>query len=225
MSGGELFDLVRPVVLVLSAIISTWVLSSARKRFQFYQSILWAGATFFLPLVVLPLYVIVLLFWQRPIIHPLKGRLTIPFLYLTLILSTLALLEYTNERSVEAHLARASFAKVSTDPTTAIREYREVLRLEDSAHNHKLLAVSLMEAGQIMEAITEFRTAELRGEQDDSIHYNLGVLLERINLKGQSTLEFKKFAASETCWQIDYRCDAARQRIEEANRNGEAPGY
>jgi hypothetical protein len=69
-----------------------------------------------------------------------------------------------------------------------------------------------------MDAITEFRIAEQGGEQDDAIHFRLAVLLEKIDHKGESILEFKKFAMSETCLQIDNRCEAARQRIEESEK-------
>ena len=78
ISAGELFELIRPAALILSALISTWVLASARRRFPFYVALLWAVATLlFLP-IVLPLYLIAVLIWHRsephsrwPIIMPL----------------------------------------------------------------------------------------------------------------------------------------------------------
>ena len=69
-----------------------------------------------------------------------------------------------------------------------------------------------------MEAITEFRAAELGGDPDDAIHFRLGSLLERIDHKGQALLEFKQFVGSATCLQIDSRCEAARKRIEDAEK-------
>lgn len=213
MSAGELFDLVRPLVLLASALTSTYVLFSARKRFPLYLALLWAGATFFLPLVVLPLYLVVLLYKRPPKVDHVKARFSLPVLYLLLVLSGILAYEYVNDRSVDAHLARASFAKANSDPWTAIREYREALKLEDNAHTRKLLALSLMESGYVLEAITEFRGAEMKGEQDDMIHYYLGLLLERVNLRGQSLEEFQKFAISETCLQIDNRCDTAKQKV------------
>ena len=213
MSAGELFDLVRPIVLLASALASTYVLGSARKRFQLYLALLWAGATFFLPLVVLPLYIVVALYKRRAEVDHIKARVSLPLLYLLLVISGILVYEFVNDRSVDAHLARVSFAKVNSDPLTAIREYREALEQEDNAHTHKLLAISLMEAGYTLEAITEFRTAEIRGEGDDSIHYYLGLLLDRINMKGQSLEEFNEFAISETCLQIDNKCEDARQRL------------
>ena len=213
MSAGELFDLVRPIVLLASALASTWVLASARKRFPLYLALVWAAATFFLPLVTLPLYLVVVIYKQRTKLGSVRARLTLPLLYLAILISAIAGYEYLNDRSVDAHLARASFAKANSDPLTAIEEYREALKLEDNAHTHKLLALSLMEAGDTLEAISEFRSAELQGEEDDTIHYYLGILLDRIKMKAQAREEFKEFAFSETCLKIDNRCEDARQRI------------
>ena len=214
MSAGELFDFIRPAVVVASTIISTWVLISARKRFRFFQALLLALATFFLPLVVLPLYVVSLLFWRRAPLR-VKHRFTIPLVYLATILLIFFGYTYVDDRSIDAHLARASYAKVSVDYLTAIHEYQEALKLDDSAHIHKLLAEALDDAGLVTEAITEFRTAELAGEPDDLIHFRLAVLLDRINHHGEAILEFREFAFSQTCLQVDERCQTARQRIEE----------
>ena len=213
MSAGELFDLVRPIVLLTSAIVSTLVLASARKRFPSYLALLWAGATFFLPLVVVPLYIVVAIFQRNTKVNLTRARLVAPLLYLLLILSAILTYEYVKDRSVDAHLARASFAKANSDPNSAIQEYREAISLEDDPHIHKLLALSLLEAGYTLEAITEFRTAELRGEPDDAIHFYLGLLLERVNMKGQSLEEFEEFVLSDTCSRVDSRCEAARQRV------------
>ena len=218
MSAGELFDLIRPAVVVLSALLSTWLLVSARKRLRLYQALLLAIAAFFLPFVVLPLYLAFLALWRRPKARPVKWWSIIPLLFLTTVLTIVGLYTYYDERTVDAHLSRATKARTHTDPVTAIKEYRAALRLEDSAHTHKLLAQTLEETGAFMEAVSEFRTAELGGEHDDSIHWRLGGLLEKIDHRGEAILEFKKFAESETCLEIDSRCEAARQRIEEAER-------
>ena len=97
------------------------------------------------------------------------------------------------------------------------------MKLEDSAHTHKLLAQTLENAGYLTEAITEFRTAELGGDPDDEIHFRLATLLEKIELKGQALLEFKEFAESDTCLQADDRCETARQKIADAERDPELP--
>ncbi len=60
ISAGELFELTRPVVFVLSALASAWVLASARRyNFAFYAVAAWALGTLFYPLIVLPIYLIV----------------------------------------------------------------------------------------------------------------------------------------------------------------------
>jgi Flp pilus assembly protein TadD len=73
---------------------------------------------------------------------------------------------YFDSRSVDAHLARAAQAKLVDDSNTAIREYREALKREDDPHTRKLLAIELVNAGQISEAIEEFRLAEPCEPQD-----------------------------------------------------------
>jgi hypothetical protein len=215
MSAGELFDLIRPAVNLISALISTWILISARRRFRFWQGLIWAIATFFLTLVVVPLYLVTLLMWRKPKIQSINKRFLVPLLYLTMLLASLAFYTYVSERQVDIHLTRAALAKVNSDTVTAIREYREALKLENSPHTHKLLAAELDNARYLMEAITEFRTAEMGGEPDDAIHFRLGVLLDKIDHPGESLLEFKKFVMSDTCLQVDARCEAARKRIED----------
>src|SRR4030095_1632078 len=217
MSASELFDLLRPVVVVASALLSTWILISSRKRFPFYQALLWAITTFLFPLILLPLYWVVLL-WKRPQVYLLvRHRFTIPLAYLVIILGIAAGYKYFDDRSVDAYLARATNAKVKSNPMSAIREYREALKIEDTPHTRKLLAMTLEDAGLYGEAITEYRAAESGGEPDDSIHYRLGVLLEKSAQQGQSTMEFKRFVSSETCWHVDDRCNDARQRLERAS--------
>src|SRR6185369_17914982 len=145
MSAGELFDLIYPTVVVISAVISTWVLTSARKRFPLYISLFLAAVTFFLPLIVVPLYLILLFFSYPKHSRPIRGRFIVPCIYLGIILTSFAVYRYLDEQSVDAHLSRASFAKLHSDPLTAIQEFREALKLEDNAHTHKLLAATLDE--------------------------------------------------------------------------------
>jgi tetratricopeptide (TPR) repeat protein len=218
MSAGEFFDFIRPAVVVISAFLSTWLLLSARKRFPLYLALPLAIAAFFLPFVILPLYLASLLIWRRPSAEAIKWRLTLPLLFLITILMTFGVYTYFDERSVDAHLSRASLAKIHSEPGKAIKEYRAALNLEDDPHTRKLLAQTLDETGFFQEAITEFRRAQRGGEKDDTIHFRLALLLEKIDHQGEALLEFKKFLDSETCLQIDYRCEAARQRIEDARR-------
>jgi len=212
MSAGELFDLVMPAAYVASALLSTWVLASARKRFALHYAFAIALATLVLPLVVFPLYLAVII-WRRAGTPPGRWRYALPLLYAAVVLSAIWLFVYFDGRTVDAHLARAARARLIDDTSATIREYRQALTLEDNPHTHKLLAVELANAGYETEAISEFRLAQQGGEPDDSISYRLGLLLERMNLTNQASMEFEHFLASDTCQQTDPRCDDARTRI------------
>ncbi|HJT28439.1 MAG TPA: hypothetical protein VJ784_13590 [Pyrinomonadaceae bacterium] len=163
MSAGQLFDLIMPAAFAVSALVSTWVLASARKRFHFYYALALALGTLFLPFIVFPLYLVIMM-W-RPKIGPTpRWRYSLPLLYAVIALSVIGAYFYFDSRSVDAHLARATRAKLVEDSTTAIREYREALKREDDPHTHKLLAIELANAGYLTEAIEEFKLAEQGGE-------------------------------------------------------------
>jgi tetratricopeptide (TPR) repeat protein len=212
MSAGELFDLIMPAAVAASALISTWVLASARKRFQLHYALALAIGTLFLPVIVFPIY-LVLMMWREKIGPPQRWRYSLPLLYGVITLSSIVAYFYFDNRSVDAHLARATRAKLVEDSATAIREYREALAREDDPHTHKLLAIELANAGYVTEAISQFRTAEEGGERDDLISFRLGLLLEKMNLTNQARMEFERFLMSETCGQGDPRCDVARESV------------
>lgn len=212
MSAGELFELIMPAAFAVSAILSTFVLASARKRFSLLNALALAVGTLLLPLIVFPLY-LVIVFWRKPIGPPKKWRYTLPLLYASIILSGIGAFYYFDSRSVDAYLARAERAKLVDDYATAIREYRGALALEDNPHTRKLLAIQLTQAGQFTEALAEFRLAQKGGEPDDAIHYNVGRLLERLNQNEQAKLEFQNFLITNTCLQPDPRCEDARARL------------
>ena len=163
MSAGEWFELISPAVFLLSALVSTWVLASARKRFPLYAAFGWAIGTLLLPLVVLPIYLAVILFW-RPKVRSRSRRFLLPLAYGVIVIAGIAFYFYRDRQSVDAHLARAVQAKLVEDHATAIREYRRALALEENAHTRKLLAVELALAGQVSEAELEFKLAEQGGE-------------------------------------------------------------
>ena len=213
MSAGEIFDLIRPTAIVLAALLSTLILASARRRFSLHYAFLWAGFAFFLPPVVVPIYLATLLIWRPSRIDHVKHRFVVPTAYLAVLLGIFAVYQYRDRRSVDSHLAEASFAKVSSDQLTAIRQYREALKIEDNAHTHKLLALSLMQAGDLNGAITEFRTALAGGEPDDLIHFYLGSALDKLSRKAEAVVEYQKFLNSKTCSAIDARCDSVRERL------------
>jgi tetratricopeptide (TPR) repeat protein len=55
-----LFELTRPAAFALSALLSTWVLASARRHgFAFYGVAAWTLGTLFFPLSILPIYLII----------------------------------------------------------------------------------------------------------------------------------------------------------------------
>lgn len=217
ISAGELFDLIMPAAFVLAALISTWVLASARKRFSLLSAIAFAVATLFLPLIVFPLYLAVII-WRKKIGPPKKWRYALPLLYAALVLAAIGVFYYFDSRSVDAHLARATRAKLTEDRTTAIHEYREALALEDNPHTRKLLAIELADAGELNAAVSEFRLAQQGGEQDDAIYYRVGLLLERLNQTSEAQREFQNFVSSVTCTRIDTRCEDARNKLTQPQR-------
>jgi hypothetical protein len=222
MAAGEFFDLIRPVVLVLSALLSTWVLSSARKaRFRTLVSAAWALGTLLMPPVFFPVYLIARFAKRTPspdVTHKvasIKQRLLIPLLYLIVVLSIIGWFYYRDTSSVDAHLARATDAKVRGQRNRTINEYRQALTLEDNAHTHKLLALELSEAGRLSEALSELRLAERGGEPDPLIPFRIGMLLDAMNNPNQAALEYKKFLQSDVCTQElpDTPCGHASARI------------
>lgn len=223
ISAGEFFELIRPAVLICSAILSTLVLASARSRFGWFHSFLWAVATFFLPFVVLPVYWFTLIV-RKPAIrsrtHTPASSFITYLLYLVLMLVAISLYVIYNEQSADSHLARAAQAKVNNDSNRAILEYEKALTLEDNPHTRKLLALALMDQGRWSEALSELRLAEDGNEPDDLIHFWLGQLLERFNLNGQAALEYKVFLTSSACTQAlpDLRCNEAQQRLEKLSK-------
>lgn len=179
MSAGELFDLIMPAATVISALLSTWVLASARRRFRLYYAIALAIGTLLLPLIVFPIYLVIML-WRERKEPPKRWRYTLPLLYAAIVLAGIVTFFYLDRRSVDAHLARATRAKLTEDSNAAIREYRQALALDDDPHTHKLLAIELANAGHVAEAISEFRLAQQGGEPDDSIPERIRMLEERL---------------------------------------------
>jgi hypothetical protein len=163
MSAGEWFELISPAVFLLSALLSTWVLASARKRCPFQAALGWAIGTLLLPFVVLPLYLASLLFLRFEMRSP-RRRLLVPLVYGVIVISAISFYFYRDRQSVDAHLARAVQAKLVDDYATAIREYRRALAIEENAHTRKLLAVELALAGQVSEAASELDLAQKGGE-------------------------------------------------------------
>lgn len=221
ISAGELFDLIRPAVLVLAALISTLVFASARKRFPFLIALLWALATFFLTLIVLPLYLIALLIRRQTPSRPLRWKLIGPLIYGLLIMSGISLYLYKQGRGVDVHLARAAHAKIRGNRAKTIAEYKAALSVEDDPHTRKLLGFELFDAGYWTEALSELRLAEKGGERDDFMILRIAGLLDVLNQPAQARLEYQHFLQSSLCVHPvpDKRCELARSRVAQESSN------
>ena len=227
----------RPVAWALSALVSAFVFASTRKRrFRSYAVALWTLGTLFFPLIILPLYLIVLararrservseapqqtkaVAEKRPKTHaaPSAWKHILPILYLVAVLSLIALFFYRDYWSLDAHLWRASNAKLRGPHEKVVNEYRAALRLEDNPHTHKLLAIELAAEGRAEEALAEFRAAERGGEPDDRIPYYEGVALDALHREPEAALEYKRFTNGPLCAQAlpDANCSTARARIQ-----------
>jgi tetratricopeptide (TPR) repeat protein len=217
ISAGELFDLIKPAVLILSALLSIWVLASARKHFSFLIALFWAAATFFLTPIVLPLYLIVLLFRRgTPVPRQPRWPLVVPLAYGLLVVGGITLYLHGQNRGVDVHLARAAYAKIRGNHAAAITQYRAALQEEDDPHIRKLLGVELFESGRWREALSELRRAEHGGEQDDLVILRIGSLLDALDQPHQARLEYQRFIMSPLCTQPvpDRRCETARTLLE-----------
>ncbi len=237
ISAGEFFELIRPSVLVLSALVSTWVLASARRhRFTTYVAIAWAVVTLFFPLMALPLYLIARLIRRRSdpahdasetrktLRTSMSRRVAVPLAYGAIVFSLIGFYLFSDHLSVDAHLARAVQSKLNGKRGAAIDEYRAALELDDNPHTRKLLAMELADSGDRTGALFELRTAEQGGEIDDLIAFHVATLLESLNLPNQATLEYQRFLESSACTQPfpDERCAGATLRVQAAQADSRA---
>jgi tetratricopeptide (TPR) repeat protein len=139
----------------------------------------------------------------------------VPLIYGVTVVSGVGIYNFWDKNTVDAHLARATQADLLSDRVKAVGEYKQALALEDNAHTHKLLALEFADQGMWTEAISELRLAEAGGESDDSIHYWLAQLMERINHRGEAQLEYEKFLSTEMCTRepVDARCNQSQERL------------
>jgi hypothetical protein len=228
MSAGEFFDLIRPAVLIVSALLSTWVLVHARRHgLPLVWSFTWALAAVALPLVAVPIYLAIRLIRKQPKTDPVKRALwatfLLPSIYLMFLLALIAIWEYRAANAVDLHLARATQAKLAGDRPRVISEYRAALAIKDDPHTRKLLGVELSDEGDWTAAFSELRLAERGGEPDGSLPFRIARLLDALNQPNQALMEYKRFIYSEACLKhmMDAECDVARQRVEGAGYPGE----
>ena len=163
ISAGELFELINPIVVVISMLLSAWVLASARKRFPSLLAFGWAIGTLFLPFVVLPVYLAVILIRRWPV-RSRRWRWLLPLAYATILLAGAGIVFWHESGNVDDLLARATQAKLADDYATAIECYRRALTIENNAHIRKLLAIEMANAGELNGAVRELRLAEQGGE-------------------------------------------------------------
>ena len=94
-----MFDLIMPAASVISALVSTWVLASARKRFNLYYAMALAIGTFLLPVIVFPIYLVIML-WRKRGDPPRHWRYTLPLLYATIVLAGIVISFYLDRREL-----------------------------------------------------------------------------------------------------------------------------
>jgi len=225
ISAGEFFELFRPAALAISALLSTWVLAGAlRQRFRLSWTLGLTVGTFFFPFIIFPLYLIARYWKSNPqapettaVELPRRKRMRrlVTLGYGIALLMVVGIYFFSDYRSVDAHLARASQAKVMNQRDRAIREYRAALNIEDSPHTHKLLGVELAEGSQWEEALREFRAAEAGNEPDVLLPYRTGRVLQALGRGTEAKIEYEKFLASAACKQTpnDDRCAIASEQI------------
>jgi hypothetical protein len=224
MSAGEFFDLIRPVFLIVSALISTFVFASAlRLGFRIISASIWALTTFFLPLVVFPLFILVRLTnvksasgrKSQSATRFVSERFLLPFFYGLAIFVLIAIAQYREYNAIDAYLARAQQAKLRNNRSLSIREYRAALALEDNAHTHKLLAQELSDNGNLQGALAEFRLAEQGGEEDETLPFTIAKLLDSLNQPNQAIVEYKRFLYGGGCQKLplDSRCKVAADKV------------
>jgi len=234
ISAGEFFELLRPAALLVSALLSTWVLASARNwRFSQLAALAWAIAGFLLPFAVIPIYLIARYTRRRQSVlrkdSSKPGVMSrwvrywtwLPIAYAVLLLSCISVYLYRDYSSVDAHLARASQAKVMNQTPRAVREYRAALLLDDDPHTHKLLGIELAAAKDWAGAVTEFRAAERGGEPDELLNYDLGQALQQLGQNSAAIDEYEKFLGSAVCTRAlpDERCAAVQLRVHSMRAN------
>jgi hypothetical protein len=223
MSAGEFFELIRPAVLIISGLLSVWVLAVARRRYSLLVSGMWALGAFFLPVIVLPIFLLAVIIRKQRFHEssPGDGRLRprfrslAPIAYGVVLLFLIAVYVYRDHNSVDAHLARAEQAKVMNQRDRAIKEYQAALKLEDNPHTHKLLGIELAAEGNWEDAAREFCAAEAGREPDELLSYRFGQALIALGRGDEGLEQYRQFLNSSLCKSepVDDRCEIAAQEI------------
>lgn len=220
ISVGDLFELIRPATYALAALASAGILTDARRR-EFHPYVVYALTllALLLPLVALPLYLAARLYTPRRAETETTRRLSwrlVPLLYLLALALAGGVYLYRDYTSVEGYLARAASARLAGRHERAADAYRAALRLEETAHTRKLLAIELSASQRHEEALAELLLAERGGETDSQIPYLIGRTLDALNRHAEAARSFQKFLESDACTQASAssRCAEARARVE-----------
>ncbi|HZH91771.1 MAG TPA: hypothetical protein VEX70_14285 [Pyrinomonadaceae bacterium] len=146
--------------------------------------------------------------------HRLK-RHAPPLLYAFALLSAGAVYFYRDYHSFDAHLVRATKARLLNRRADAIREYRAALSHADDAHTHKLLGIQLAEDGQTKAALAEFRAAERGSDPDELLPYRVASALDALGRAAEASEEYRKFLRGGLCVSSspDARCAEASARV------------
>lgn len=240
ISTGDLFEWLRPASYALAVLVSACVLyDTLRRNLKIYAVVLWTLATFFLPLVALPLYLLALLVRRmrapssappceavpaQPSSHPTPTarrahRIILPVVYAAAALALGGVVFQRDRQSADAHLERAANARLRNRHARAVEEYRAALRLGDDPHTRKLLALALSEAGRHAEALEEFRAALRAGEPDDKLPYYIARTLDALKRTDEARAEYQKFLDGNLCTQTppDPLCQKAQARLNRTN--------
>lgn len=145
-----------------------------------------------------------------------RWPLALPPLYLLLLILPGALYFYLDYESVDAHLARASQAKIVGRHERAIGEYRAALALEDDAHTRKLLGIELDGAGRTPEALDAYRAAARGGEPDELLPFRIAAALDALGRATEAAPAYQNFLQSRLCARrsADSRCGQAQGRLQ-----------
>lgn len=224
LSASVLAELLRPVLIVCAALISTLVLAHAlRARSSFRLAAGWALVTFLLPHIALPLYVAAHLLSpaarrragterRRPL-----ARWALPSLiYAALILTAISIFYWLDRNTFDARLERAGAARLRGQHTEAAAEYGRALRLQPDAHTQKLLGQELASTGRFGEALVHLRSAEAAGVGGESIGFDIARSLDELKMFDEAQTRYQDFLGSGFCATRDMpdaRCRIALERI------------
>lgn len=218
ISVGQLFDVLLPALVACAILCSTWVLADARRRgLKPYALGAWTLLTLALPFTFLPLYLLARLRTPADQSQTLRPRRAPVLVYAGALAALAAVYFWHDYRSLDAHLARASGAKLHQQHERAAAEYTAALSLADDPHTRKLLGLELGATGRWADALAELRAAERGGEADALLPYHIANALAALGRRAEAADEYRRFSAGGACTQSppDARCVGAQAYVRE----------